>query len=108
MHSGTRPRGWRRPRAVMFGVALALGALAPTTACRSARPPAEDSAEAGFARDMATHHDQAAEMSFILRDVTNDPRLRALTYDIIVTQTAQRGIFMGWLQQWGLPQASSG
>jgi uncharacterized protein (DUF305 family) len=71
------------------------------------RPPGEGSPEAGFARDMATHHDQAAEMAFVLRDLTTDARLRALTYDIIVTQTAQRGVFMGWLQQWGLPQSSS-
>ena len=71
------------------------------------RVPADDSAEAGFARDMATHHDQAVEMAFLARDITTDPRLRALTYDIIVTQSAQRGIFMGWLQQWGLPQSST-
>jgi uncharacterized protein (DUF305 family) len=57
---------------------------------------------------MATHHAQAAEMGFVIRDATDDERLRALAYDIIVTQTAQRGIFMGWLQQWGLPQSSSG
>ena len=67
-----------------------------------------DSPDAGFARDMATHHAQAAEMAFIVRDTSTDPALRALAYDIIVTQTAQRGVFMGWLQAWGLPQASSG
>jgi uncharacterized protein (DUF305 family) len=33
--------------------------------------------------------------------------LRTLASDIIVAQSAQRGIFMGWLQQWGLPQASA-
>ena len=30
--------------------------------------PRDDSAEAGFARDMATHHAQAVEMSFVIRD----------------------------------------
>jgi uncharacterized protein (DUF305 family) len=55
---------------------------------------------------MATHHAQAAEMGFIIRDASNDDRLRTLAYDIIVTQTAQRGVFMGWLQQWGVPQSS--
>jgi uncharacterized protein (DUF305 family) len=69
--------------------------------------PSDESAEAGFARDMATHHAQAAEMGFIVRDVSQDERLRALAYDIIVTQSAQRGMFMGWLQQWGLAQAST-
>jgi uncharacterized protein (DUF305 family) len=70
--------------------------------------PADDSAEAGFARDMATHHAQAVDMAFLLRDRTSDPRLRMLADDIIVTQSAQRGMFMGWLQLWGLPQAPAG
>jgi len=69
--------------------------------------PADDSAEAGFARDMATHHAQAVEMAFLIRDRSSDEALRTLAYDIIVTQSAQRGIFMGWLQEWGLPQAST-
>jgi uncharacterized protein (DUF305 family) len=71
------------------------------------RPPRDDSAEAGFLRDMAVHHAQAAEMAFIVRDRSTDDDLRTLAYDIIVTQTAQRGVFMGWLQQWGLAQASA-
>lgn len=66
--------------------------------------PGDASAEAGFARDMATHHAQAVEMSFIVRDASEDEKIRSLAYDIIITQSAQRGIFMGWLQQWGLDQ----
>ncbi|GAA4220755.1 uncharacterized protein (DUF305 family) [Streptosporangium album] len=66
--------------------------------------PTDASAEAGFSRDMAVHHAQAVEMSFIARDGSKDEGLRRLAYDIIVTQTAQRGMFMGWLQQWGLDQ----
>ncbi len=69
--------------------------------------PRDDSAEAGFARDMATHHAQAVDMSFVVRDKSSDQDLRTLASDIIVTQSTQRGIFMGWLQQWGLPQASA-
>jgi uncharacterized protein (DUF305 family) len=69
--------------------------------------PSDDSAEAGFARDMATHHAQAVDMSLVVRDKSSDRELRTLAADIIVTQSTQRGIFMGWLQQWGLPQASS-
>ncbi|GGK45887.1 DUF305 domain-containing protein [Planomonospora parontospora subsp. parontospora] len=68
--------------------------------------PTDASAEAGFARDMASHHAQAVEMSFIARDGSSDDALRLLAYDIIVTQTAQRGMFMGWLQQWELGQAT--
>ena len=71
------------------------------------RSPGDTSAEAGFARDMATHHAQAVEMAFIIRDRTTDEVLRTLAADIIVSQSAQRGMFMAWLQLWGLPQASS-
>ena len=69
--------------------------------------PRDDSAEAGFARDMATHHAQAVDMSFVVRDKSTDEALRTLASDIAITQSTQRGVFMGWLQQWGLPQASS-
>src|SRR5829696_227870 len=86
-------------------LAVTLGVLAAGWWWRSA-PPADDSPEAGFARDMATHHAQAVEMAFVIRDKSSDQELRALAYDIIVTQSAQRGVFMGWLQAWGLPQAS--
>jgi uncharacterized protein (DUF305 family) len=56
---------------------------------------------------MATHHAQAVEMSLVIRDKSSDEELRALAYDIIVTQSTQRGVLMGWLQQWGVPQAST-
>lgn len=70
--------------------------------------PARDSVEAGFARDMASHHAQAVEMALIIRDASSDEALRTLAYDIVVTQGAQRGVFMGWLQEWGVPQTSVG
>jgi uncharacterized protein (DUF305 family) len=57
--------------------------------------PRDDSAEAGFARDMATHHAQAVDMAFSVRDNARrrrGPHARAA--DIIVTQSTQRGIFM--------------
>lgn len=68
--------------------------------------PGDASAEAGFARDMATHHAQAVDMSFTIRDKTQSKDLRNLAYDIITTQSNQRGMFQGWLQQWELDQAT--
>jgi len=85
--------------AIAFGAGLLVGSRAGT--------PGDDSVEAGFARDMATHHAQAVDMAFLVRDKSSDHHMRTLATDIIVTQSAQRGMFMGWLQQWGLPQASS-
>jgi uncharacterized protein (DUF305 family) len=98
----------RRVTPLGAGILLA-GCGCALAAVLIAWPPAPraGSAEAGFARDMATHHAQAVEMSLMVRDRSSDEELRTLAYDIIVTQGAQRGIFMGWLQAWGLPQASA-
>jgi uncharacterized protein (DUF305 family) len=68
--------------------------------------PDTDSADAGFARDMIVHHQQAVEMSLIVRDRTDDEDVRRLAYDVINTQANQRGMLLGWLDQWELPKAS--
>ncbi|MET9529212.1 DUF305 domain-containing protein [Streptomyces sp. NPDC006649] len=69
----------------------------------AARTPTAGSADAGFARDMSVHHQQAVEMSFIVRDRTDNADVRRLAYDIANTQANQRGMMMGWLNLWGLP-----
>ncbi len=71
------------------------------------RTPSAESADAGFARDMAVHHQQAVEMSYIVRDRTKDEEVRRLAYDIAQTQANQRGMMLGWLDLWGLPKVSS-
>ncbi|MBB5629041.1 DUF305 domain-containing protein [Sphaerisporangium krabiense] len=97
-----------RTRVILVAVITCLATVAAMLLITGrSGPPGDASAEAGFARDMAVHHAQAAEMSFAVDDKTKDTALRGLTYDIITTQTAQRGIFMGWLQQWGLTQATT-
>ncbi|MET7335249.1 DUF305 domain-containing protein [Nonomuraea sp. NPDC005650] len=68
--------------------------------------PGDTSPEAGFARDMAAHHAQAVDMAFIIRDKGPAKEIRNLAFDIINTQANQRGMFLGWLQQWGLDQAT--
>ncbi|QFR97625.1 DUF305 domain-containing protein [Streptomyces tsukubensis] len=68
--------------------------------------PASASADAGFARDMAVHHQQAVEMSFVVRDRTDDEEIRRLAYDIANTQANQRGMLLGWLDMWGLPKTT--
>ncbi|WP_431995895.1 DUF305 domain-containing protein [Streptomyces griseoflavus] len=69
--------------------------------------PAADSADAGFARDMAVHHQQAVEMSYVVRDRTDDEEVRRLAYDIAQTQANQRGMMLGWLDLWELPKVSA-
>jgi uncharacterized protein (DUF305 family) len=102
----TPPQSKSRLPLVGIVALLIAAALVVVFATRSGTP-GDTSPEAGFARDMAVHHSQAVEMAFTIRDKTSDGPLRTLSYDIITTQTAQRGMFMGWLQEWGLDQASS-
>ena len=71
------------------------------------RTPSAESADAGFARDMAVHHQQAVEMSYIVRDRTKNEEVRRLAYNIAQTQANQRGMLLGWLDLWGLPKVSS-
>ncbi len=104
----------RRGRAIRSGIALlaatALGIGIGVVATRSADDPSatpvNDSAEAGFVRDMSTHHAQAVSMAEAIRSRTQDPLLGALATDIVLTQQSQIGRFSGWLEQWGLPITS--
>lgn len=110
--AAAREDGVRRPGlpwlAAIAVVLLALAGFAGyQLGAASAGPPADDSADAGFARDMQTHHNQAVQMSMIIRDKTTDPTLRTLAYDIATSQQQQSGQMFGWLVQWGLPQTAS-
>ncbi|MFJ9440897.1 DUF305 domain-containing protein [Kitasatospora sp. NPDC101235] len=115
VEEGAAPRRRRMwlPAALAATVALALGVPALVASGTSASGastlavPADDSPEAGFARDMATHHQQAVDLSFVVRDRTADEPTRTLAFDIINTQANQRGMMMGWLDQWGLSQHST-
>ncbi len=96
----------RRVVALTAVVALVVGALAAVLVLRvTDRDTVLDTgADAGFARDMQTHHHQAVEMAFLVRDRTEDPEVRTLAFDIITSQQQQAGQMYGWLVQWGLPQ----
>ncbi|MFE9623503.1 DUF305 domain-containing protein [Streptomyces sp. NPDC006527] len=90
------------------GVLVAAGAISYSVAGDNGPAvPSADSADAGFARDMAVHHQQAVEMSYVVRDRTKDEDVRRLAYDIAQTQANQRGMLLGWLDLWGLPKVSS-
>jgi uncharacterized protein (DUF305 family) len=56
---------------------------------------------------MAVHHQQAVEMSYIVRDRTDNVEVRRLAYDIAQTQANQRGMLLGWLDLWELPKVSA-
>lgn len=72
------------------------------------RAPADDSLEAGFARDMIVHHDQAVAMALLAQERTTDPAIATLATDILLTQQNQIGQMLGWLNVWGLPATGIG
>ncbi|HZY64837.1 MAG TPA: DUF305 domain-containing protein [Rubrobacteraceae bacterium] len=92
--------------AVLAGAVIVLFGLS-VWLWLAAREPGTDSAEAGFARDMITHHAQAVEMAEIIRDATENDRINTLATDITLTQQAQIGQMQGWLNIWGLPVAGT-
>jgi uncharacterized protein (DUF305 family) len=89
----------------VVGAALALlfFARTPGDVPAALGAPSEDSAEAGFARDMVVHHAQAVQMAEIVRGKTESEEIRTLAADIALTQQAQIGQMQGWLQVWDLP-----
>lgn len=88
---------------VVAGAGITV-AVASSDGSSGTSSPSTESADAGFARDMATHHQQAVEMSYIVRDRTKDEEIRRLAYDIAQTQANQRGMLLGWLDLWELPK----
>ena len=90
---------------VVVGAALALlfFARTPGDVPAALDAPGEDSAEAGFARDMVVHHAQAVQMAEIIRGKTESEEIRTLAANIALTQQAQIGQMQGWLQVWDLP-----
>jgi uncharacterized protein (DUF305 family) len=101
-HGYHTPRWLLAVLAVVCAVALlgAGAALTVLTGVGTDKPPAVDSVDAGFARDMATHHDQAVQMAQVVRDNSTDPAVRLVAFDIETGQLAQIGQMRGWLESW--------
>ncbi len=85
---------------LVIGSAMAYFALRPTH-------PGDNSAEAGFLRDMSTHHAQAVEMALAAHAATTNEDIEALSSDIAVTQQGQVGMMQAWLRDWGLGSTGS-
>ena len=66
-----------------------------------------NAAEIGFAQDMSVHHQQAIEMSFLMREKTDNQEIRGFAFDIINTQANQRGMMLGWLDSWQQPSTTT-
>jgi uncharacterized protein (DUF305 family) len=99
MPSSRRPRWILGILAVvaLIGIGYVAGIVTP-----SFGTPGNDSAEAGFARDMSTHHSQAVAMAMLEVQNGSDPEIRSLAGDIALTQQGQIGIMSQWLKDWNL------
>ncbi|KGN30311.1 hypothetical protein N802_09430 [Knoellia sinensis KCTC 19936] len=106
--TSSRSRGEVVGLAVLLGVVSLLAGLVLGWAVfgRSGFP-LDGSAEAGFARDMSTHHGQAVQMSLLVAERTEDPAIRTFANDIATSQQHQSGQMFAWLRLWGLKPTSS-
>lgn len=80
---------------LLVGGSILYSALRDTT-------PGENSAEAGFLRDMQVHHTQAVIMADTIRFRTEDDQIMAMATDIAFAQMSQIGTMSGFLQLWDL------
>ncbi|GAB3337362.1 DUF305 domain-containing protein [Micromonospora halotolerans] len=85
--------------AVVVGLLLgyAGGLLTPTLT-----RPGDNSAEAGFARDMTSHHAQAVAMGLLAFRQGQDPEVRQIGGDIATGQQGEIGTMQTWLRSWKL------
>ncbi|MCW3814780.1 DUF305 domain-containing protein [Micromonospora sp. DR5-3] len=85
--------------AIVVGLLLgyAGGLLTPTFT-----RPGNNSAEAGFARDMTTHHAQAVAMGLMAFQQGQDPEVRQIGGDIATGQQGEIGTMQTWLRSWQL------
>lgn len=105
--ASTRRTAWRAGGVVAL-VALLAGVLLLGVRLGAPTEPTDDSADAGFLRDMQAHHAQAVEMSMIVRDNTDDSRVRTMAYDIALGQQQQMGQMYALLESWDLSQVPDG
>lgn len=108
--NGQTPPPQRSVVAPVTAVVLALIVIVASTGAVMAfrgDDPDGDSAEAGFLRDMVTHHGQAVEMSMIVYRRTTADDMVTMTYDMATTQQSQIGMMIATLDLWGLSQTGS-
>ncbi|WP_406072564.1 DUF305 domain-containing protein [Micromonospora sp. NBC_01638] len=92
--------------AALLVVGLLLGYAGGLLTPRLTRP-GDASVEAGFARDMTTHHAQAVEMSLIAYRSATLPEVRQIAVDIATAQQGEIGAMQTWLREWELSPTGS-
>jgi len=108
------PVGTPAPRSrrglIITAAALVVGLLLGVVVGLLYRPltePKDNSVEAGFLRDMSTHHAQAVEMSMIAHANSTNQAVVTLAGDIALTQQGQINYMQAWLRDWHLSPTST-
>ncbi|MFC4109150.1 DUF305 domain-containing protein [Micromonospora zhanjiangensis] len=104
--AGTAPRYGVAALALAVVVGLLLGYAGGWLTPQLTRP-GDTSAEAGFARDMSTHHAQAVDMGLIVYRSSTTPGIRQIGVDIATQQQGEIGTMQTWLRNWGLGPTGS-
>lgn len=103
--AAAEPQPVRRWGTAALAVAIAVGMLLGYGAgwlTPQATRPGDSSVEAGFARDMTTHHTQAVELGLEAFANATDAGVRTLGVDIATGQQGEIGMMQTWLHRWGL------
>lgn len=87
---------------MLVAVLLLAAGAASGYLFQNSRLPGDNSADAGFVRDMSVHHAQAVEMGMYAFQKSQDSEIQILGYDIATTQQYQIGEMNAWLLDWGL------
>lgn len=93
--------------ALVVAALVIAGAVGWLIGERGSSSVSASSVDAGFARDMSAHHDQAVQMAGYTRDHTDNPSIKLLAYDIETAQYVELGQMQGWLDGWGLSRSSN-
>lgn len=109
-----RPVGLRRTLLAIIAVAVVAIVAAggffwgSHSVSTSSGLPGVNSVDAGFARDMSTHHQQAVTMAGYVRDNPNggDPAVWNVAYDIETNQAVEMGTMEGWLLTWNVARTA--
>jgi uncharacterized protein (DUF305 family) len=92
---------------ILVAAVAGAGAGGWLLANRSGDGVSASSVDAGFARDMSTHHTQAVIMAGYARLHTTNASVLLLANDVYDDQTFEIGEMQGWLDSWGLTRSTT-